>query len=170
MIPAPIRAGGYTVFTVGLWAIGLPTILARQPSGGFVVELRGQVSVGFGVALVIAGAWVVNRAATQLAENGVGVFSVAPGPMLVTDGWYGRLRNPIDVGIVVVSIGAAVALDLPRVWILPVAALVNGVVGAGFYEDRRLLEAFGDEFREYRQRVRKWIPGPRRQAPGSSQP
>ncbi|MEX2322888.1 MAG: hypothetical protein WEA29_03865 [Acidimicrobiia bacterium] len=158
MIPASIRAGGYTVFAVGLWAVGLPAILARQPSGGFVVAWRGPVLVGFGVALVVGGACVVNRAATQLASSGVGVFSVAPGPVLVTDRWYGRLRNPIDAGVVLLGLGAAVALDLPRVWIIPVAAVVNGVVGAGFYEDRRLLEAFGDDFREYRDRVGKWIP------------
>ncbi|HUG74957.1 MAG TPA: methyltransferase [Acidimicrobiia bacterium] len=158
MIPASIRAGSYTVFVVGLWAVGLPAILARQPAGGFFLSWRGPVLVGFGVALVVAGALVVNRAATQLAGRGVGLFSVAPGPVLVTDGWYGRLRNPIDVGILLVALGAAVALDLSRVWIIPMAAVVNGVAGAGFYEDRRLLEAFGDEFRDYRDRVRKWIP------------
>jgi protein-S-isoprenylcysteine O-methyltransferase Ste14 len=160
VIPAPIRAGGYTVFAVGLWAVGLPAILARRPSGGFVLAWRAPVLVGLGVALIVGGAWVVNRAATQLAGGGVGVFSVAPGPVLVTDRWYRRLRNPIDVGSVVVGLGAAVALDLPRVWIIPMAAVVNGVVGAGFYEDRRLLESFGDEFREYRERVKKWIPKP----------
>jgi protein-S-isoprenylcysteine O-methyltransferase Ste14 len=158
VIPAPIRAGGYTVFVVGLWAVGLPAVLARRPAGGFVVSWRAPVLVGLGVALVVGGAWVVNRSAAQLADRGVGVFSVAPGPVLVTDDWYGRLRNPIDVGILLVGLGAAVSLDLPRVWIIPMAAVVSGVVGAGFYEDRRLLESFGDEFREYRDRVRKWIP------------
>lgn len=158
MTPAPVRAGGYTVFAVALWAVGLPALLARQPAGGFDVAWRHPLLVGCGIAVVAVGAWVVNRAAAQLAARGVGVFSVAPGPVLVTDGWYARLRNPIDVGIVLLGIGAALALDLPRVWIIPVAAVVNGAVGAGLYEDRRLLESFGDEFREYRGRVRKWVP------------
>jgi protein-S-isoprenylcysteine O-methyltransferase Ste14 len=168
VIGASLRAGGYTVFTVGLWAVGLPAILARQPSGGFVVSLRSPLLVGFGMALVVGGGWVVLRAAAQLASRGVGVFSVAPGPVLVTDRWYSRVRNPIDIAIVSIGIGVALAVDLPRVWIIPVAAVVNGAVGAGLYEDRRLLEAFGDEFREYRERVRKWVPGSRLQAPGSS--
>jgi protein-S-isoprenylcysteine O-methyltransferase Ste14 len=78
--------------------------------------------------------------------------------VLVTDGWYGRVRNPIDAGTTLMALWSLAAFDVVLMWVVPGAALINFTVGAGLYEDRRLFEEFGDEFTAYRRRVPKWIP------------
>jgi protein-S-isoprenylcysteine O-methyltransferase Ste14 len=84
----------------------------------------------------------------------------------VTDGVYGWVRNPIEMGTVVIAMSSVVALDLELGWVIPAAALVWAIGGIGPYEDRLLLEEFGEEFSTYRKAVRKWIP--RRRAESSS--
>jgi protein-S-isoprenylcysteine O-methyltransferase Ste14 len=108
--------------------------------------------------VVAAGAALVHLAGRQLVRSRVGLFGVSPGPHLVTTGWYARTRNPMDVGTVAVALGAWLILAVPLMWVVPLAAVVNFVVGVGLYEDRRLLEEFGEEYEEYRARVGKWIP------------
>lgn len=154
----PLPAWVFTVTTVLLWGAVLPAILARDPSGSFVVAWRGPAGGAVATALLVVGVTLIHRPGRQLAAAGVGVFGVVPGPVLVTSGWYGRVRNPIDVGATCVALAASAALAVPLIWVVPAAALVNFTVGAGLYEDRRLLEEFGDEFVGYRERVRKWVP------------
>ena len=76
---------------------------------------------------------------------------------LVTTGVFARSRNPMYLGLLLFLIGFALqvnivggvpllflfALYLNRFQILP--------------EERALAEKFGDEFREYSKKVRKWI-------------
>jgi protein-S-isoprenylcysteine O-methyltransferase Ste14 len=89
---------------------------------------------------------------------GVKMLGVQPGPVLVTDGWYRRLRHPQHVGIGLVSLAPALAIDLAAMWVTPVAAAVWLIAGLEPLEDRRLMEQFGAEFVAYRKAVPRWIP------------
>jgi protein-S-isoprenylcysteine O-methyltransferase Ste14 len=154
----PLPPVVHTVVTLLLWGVALPAVLARDRSGSFEVVWRGPAWVIAGVLLAGIGAFLLHLPARQLTRAGVGVFGVVPGPALVTSGWYRRVRNPMDIGATLVAVGAWAALAVPLMWVVPAAAAVNFGVGVGLYEDRRLVEEFGDEFAEYRRRVRKWIP------------
>ncbi len=119
---------------------------------------QGGGLVIVGAVLLVAGTALVLSSAERLAASGAPLFGVRPGPRLVGDGWYARIRNPIDVGTTMISFAALAAVAVELMWVVPMAALVNFTVGAGLYEDRRLLESFGDDFEEYRARVPKWLP------------
>jgi len=147
----------YVVFVGLFWAVALPAVLVADAAvTGF--PWRGVLEVSGAVLLLGVGLVLINAGAGALADGGVGPFGVRPGGRLITDGVYGRIRNPIEVGTVVVALAAWLALDLALAWVIPVGALVSSVAGVGPYEDRLLLETFADEFKAYRSSVPKWLP------------
>jgi protein-S-isoprenylcysteine O-methyltransferase Ste14 len=80
-----------------------------------------------------------------------------PSTTIVTDGPFRRTRNPGYIALTLVYIG--VSLRTNRRWplvLLPavIAALDRGVVRR---EERYLRDRFGDDYREYERRVRRWL-------------
>lgn len=149
----------YVVFATALWMIVLPGILVLDSGTG--VQWRSSAHLVAGLGLAAFGVGVVTTGARHLADAGIGLFGVRPGHRLVVDGPYAIIRNPIDMGTSLIAVAVWVALDLTLIWVIPVAALVSFVGGVGPYEDRVLVEEFGEEFREYRRVVRKWVPSRR---------
>ncbi len=76
---------------------------------------------------------------------------------LVTDGPYRFSRNPIYISHVALTI--AIGLMLRSFWILALTpALVFGLVKLSIEpEERHLASKFGEEFRAYAARVRRWL-------------
>ena len=76
---------------------------------------------------------------------------------LITDGVFKITRNPMYLGMILILLGVAMLLGsaAPFVVILVLAALLDLVFIAP--EEQNLDVTFGDRFREYRRRVRKWI-------------
>ena len=76
---------------------------------------------------------------------------------LVVDGIYRRTRNPLYLGTTLVYLGLGVAagslwasgLVVPLLWVINV-----GVVAR---EERYLERKFGDAYRAYKARVRRWV-------------
>lgn len=159
--PGPRRHLPYVIFTFALWMVVLPGVLVLDAGGR--PPWRGPVGVSIAILIAVGGLRLIVAGSRRLARAGVQLFGVRPGPVLVTDDLYGRLRNPIDVGATLLAFASWLALDLALGWVVPAAALVSFVAGAGPYEDRLLLEEFEDEFRAYRRSVPKWWP--RRTAP-----
>jgi len=146
----------YLVVTAVLWLVALPVALVLDGERG--LQWRGLGLVATAVALAAAGLVLIDRGAGRLSRAGIGLFGIAPGVRLVTDGIYGAVRNPIDIGTCLLSLSVWLALDVASMWLIPAGAIVWIVGGSGPYEDRRLLEVFGDEFDAYRSQVRKWVP------------
>jgi protein-S-isoprenylcysteine O-methyltransferase Ste14 len=151
-------AGGFTLFTVALWAGALPAALLVDDDGVFRLTWRPVPLVVLGGVVLLAGSALVLAAGRQLSRAGGRLLGVRPGTVLLTDGWYGMVRNPQHVGTALVALAPAVALEPRLVWMIPLVAAVWLVVGLEPLEDRRLLEAFGDDFRKYRAAVRAWLP------------
>jgi protein-S-isoprenylcysteine O-methyltransferase Ste14 len=107
---------------------------------------------------LVAGVVICQQAGMRLADAGSPVFGMRPAKELVTDGWFGYVRNPQDVGTLLMTIGPAMAIDLRAMWALPVVAVVYYAIGIELLEDYFMLRAFDDDFEDYRRRVRKWIP------------
>ena len=100
-----------------------------------------------------------------LAAAGIGNFSRARTPVptvestrtLVTSGIHGWTRNPIYLGMFLLYCGIGVAGHSPWTLILalPVALTIRyGVVAR---EEAYLERRFGDAYRDYRTRVRRWL-------------
>lgn len=89
--------------------------------------------------------------------GGAGGVSRGLPDRLVKHGPYALTRNPMYLGHLIFSLGLALASRSPIAIILALGRLVYFVRRVDLDEDR-LERSFGDEYRDYRRRVRRWIP------------
>ncbi len=80
-----------------------------------------------------------------------------PTTAIVDRGPYRRSRNPMYLAMLLFYVGLACFFGL--VWPLVLAPALVWVMSATIIarEERYLEDKFGDEFRRYRARVRRWI-------------
>lgn len=93
----------------------------------------------------------------RFRKAGTNVPTTLPVTALVVDGPYRYSRNPIYVGLTLLYAGIGVAAD--NLWalglLLPVLAVMRyGVIAR---EERYLEDKFGDAYRRYKARVRRWL-------------
>ena len=103
-----------------------------------------------GVALFGAGIRNFSRAATPVPTN-------EPVRALVTTGIHGWTRNPIYLGMFLVYGGIGVAARSPSMLILTLPLAITIRYGVVAREDAYLERRFGDAYRDYKARVRRWL-------------
>ena len=76
---------------------------------------------------------------------------------IVTDGPYRFTRNPMYVGMTLLYAGVAVATGV--IWALATLLVVLVIIRRHVIarEEKYLMAKFGDSYREYQSRVRRWI-------------
>ncbi len=76
---------------------------------------------------------------------------------IITTGVYGFSRNPIYCSFVLV--GASVAFAVNSLWVVLSQVLLVVILNKLVIqkEERYLEQKFGDEYRAYKERVRRWI-------------
>jgi len=102
-----------------------------------------------GSVLVVVGVAFIGVARFQLGKS----FSIRPQAReLVTHGLYSKIRNPIYVFGSTIILGLILVLQKPVLWV-GLAAVVAVQTIRARHEARVLEEAFGDSYREYRQKT-----------------
>ena len=121
---------------------------------------RGQLA-----CLVPVDGWVLFITPTFVALFAVRTFRQHHTPVdprgevatIVANGPFRYTRNPMYLSLLVLFVGGTLAFQLPwaAVLVLPVfLALHFGVI---LPEEKYLDNAFGEPYRSYRQRVRRWL-------------
>jgi protein-S-isoprenylcysteine O-methyltransferase Ste14 len=87
-----------------------------------------------------------------------GLVAIQPGHTLVTNGIYGVVRNPSYLGMLVSSLGWALAFR-SGAGVLLAALLIPPLVGRMRAEEKLLRAHFGSEFDAYCARTPRLIPG-----------
>ncbi len=110
-----------------------------------------------GWPLVVAGVLLLAWSVRTMSRAGVDPDPNEPTIAIVTTGPYALSRNPIYVSFNVVYVGITFMVN--PVWpiaVLPVgiALLYYGVIAR---DESYLERVFGDEYRQYKARVRRWI-------------
>ena len=119
-----------------------PINLFQLPLNGHVIGWP-LIAVGIGICV-----WSVIEAKEM---------NIANPNKLLTSGPYGLSRNPMYVGWALIHMGISFAAN--SVWmviLLPIAILYIYFVDIR-KEERILNERFGDEFRQYRNKVRRYF-------------
>ena len=127
------------------WRMPLPFMPAAAPVGW----VGGAV---FAIALALV-AWAI----ATLTRAGSNVPTSMPTTTIVDAGPYRFTRNPIYLGMFLGLVGLAIVFD--SLWLLvalmPFALVIRyGVVAR---EEAYLERKFGDVYRRYRSRVRRWL-------------
>ena len=115
-----------------------------------MVQVLGAALVGSGLVVTV---WAVMTMVRGGASPDASRLSAA----LVTRGPFRFSRNPMYLGGVLIYAGGGLLLN--SLWIVLLAAVVvAGITQAIIVRDERLLEKrFGDEYRTYHARVRRWL-------------
>jgi len=156
-----LRAWVYMGVVGGGWLLVLPAALLALEHGRLIVELRGPLALLGGSALLAAGACLALAAGYYLIVHGRGTpLPLDPPIHLVTSGPYAYVRNPQAIGMVVMTAGEIVAVHSRLLWtLLPLTLLYLALVGA--WEERQLAARHGEQYMQYKRRVRKWLPNAR---------
>lgn len=115
------------------------------------------VFLAIGVALCVIGAWLVAQALRGFRAAHTSVVPVRPTTALVMRGPYRYTRNPMYLGLALVSAGIALAANAlwPLLFLPFVIAVINRKVIVR--EEKYLSRKFGGEYEVYRRRTRRWI-------------
>jgi protein-S-isoprenylcysteine O-methyltransferase Ste14 len=118
--------------------------------GGEGMRWTGVLLYAVGGALRIAPVFA-------LGERFSGLVAIQPGHELVTDGLYRRIRNPSYLGLLISTLGWALAFR-SLVGVLLTALLVVPLVARMRSEEALLGERFGEAYAAYRGRSWRLVP------------
>jgi len=139
-------------FVLGLW-IERHRPLAFVPSRSglrWLPETAGLLAFVACILFLFGAMATFRRERTTVLPN-------RPASTLATGGPYRFTRNPMYVGMALLYIGLALVLN--TVWPLVFLPLVLFIIDAAVIrrEERYLISAFGEEYRSYCSRVRRWL-------------
>lgn len=156
------RRGPREIFVLALAWIGsmiLPLLWVFTPLLAVAdYPLRPTVFAS-GVVIAIMGLWLLRRSHVELGKNWSISLDLREGHQLVTSGLYRYVRHPMYTAIFLYAI--AQALVVPN-WIAGpanlAAFLVLFAVRVGS-EEQMMVDKFGDQYRDYRAKTKRLIPG-----------
>jgi len=151
------RANRWVLIAFGLIGILAAYLPAYTDRKGFWI-LDGDTIRWLGVALFAAGGLLRIWPVFVLGRRFSGLVAIQPGHSLVTSGVYGIIRHPSYLGLLVNSLGWALAFR-SGVGILLTALLIPPLLARLHAEERLLRTQFGDEYDAYRSRTSRLIPG-----------
>lgn len=157
IVPATLERSLYVWIGSALFAT---TCLAWQRIPGLLYDGRGAGAVaGFGAQLL--GVYLTLRAASVIDVLELAGIAQAMGwpvaPRFKVIGPYHVVRHPIYLGWVLMTFGSP-TMTATRLVFAIVSTLYLAI--AIPFEERSLVEVFGDEYRRYQQRVRwRMLPG-----------
>ena len=133
-----------------LCGIGLEKLRALPMPFGLNERLYGAIVIALAFALAL---WAL----IEFFREGTDVRPDKPDSVLLTGGPYRYSRNPLYIVLTLVQITAAIWLD--NLWVLlltPVSVIV--ITHYAIRREEQYLERlFGQDYLDYRRRVRRWL-------------
>jgi protein-S-isoprenylcysteine O-methyltransferase Ste14 len=146
IVRPPIALGVAVIAGLALnWLVPLPFVPASLPAGWLGAAV-------FVLALALF-AWAV----VTMTRAGSNVPTSLPTTAIVDSGPYGVTRNPIYLSMFLALTGLGIAFD--NLWLLMMLMLFALVIRYGVVarEEAYLERKFGDVYRSYHSRVRRWL-------------
>ncbi|MHA7871736.1 MAG: methyltransferase family protein [Hyphococcus sp.] len=142
-----------------------PTVFFSALIIGFVIRIFAGgwlplpeiIGEALGGILLVAAFVLAVMSISAFAESGETLQPATPSFQLLTGGAYQRTRNPIYLAMVL--FGAGFGLATLNLWMI-LMAVAAGVLFNYFVipqEEDYLARRFGEEYNDYRRKVRRWI-------------
>jgi len=139
---------------IGLASAYLPAYSDRTE----LWTLDGDAVRWIGVTLFAAGGLLRLWPVLVLGRRFSGLVAIQPGHTLVTGGVYGVIRHPSYLGMLIGTLGWALAFR-SLIGVLLAALLIAPLIARIEAEERLLRSHFGAEYDDYRARTWRLIPG-----------
>src|ERR1700688_3982119 len=146
-VPPPIVA---LLIGAMMWGVARWSPLPEGES-----PLRVAISGGLaclGILALVLGMLAFRRAKTTINPVNIGAAS-----SIVTSGVYRYTRNPMYVGFALMLVGWAVHMAVPLTLAGPAVFILFIARFQIIPEERVLTSKFGEEYRKYQERVRRWL-------------
>jgi protein-S-isoprenylcysteine O-methyltransferase Ste14 len=145
MVRPPLLYGAaFIVVLVLRWFWPLPIL------GQGVALWLGVVLLALGLAIVIPGRQALQAAGTNINPS-------LPATAIVTSGPFRFSRNPLYVGLTLLYLGLTLAANAWWGIVLLVPILLIMHWGVVLREERYLEQKFGESYRQYRSKVRRYL-------------
>lgn len=143
-----------------------PLIFIGMLIGGLVLDrfvVSSTIGVGadsryvVGGPVALAGASAIALALNLFRRAGTRPEPWQPSSAIVEIGLYRFTRNPMYLGMALIYAGAAIMLDsaVSLLLLIPLLFVIQrGVIGR---EEAYLEQKFGEPYRQYKSRVRRWL-------------
>jgi protein-S-isoprenylcysteine O-methyltransferase Ste14 len=112
--------------------------------------------LGIGLAVFVLGLALAVWARVYLGRNWGMPMSQRAGPELVTTGPYGRIRHPIYSGIILGTVGTAIAVS--PYWLYAAAILSGYFLFSAVIEEHTMARLFPAAYLPYRRATRMLVP------------
>jgi protein-S-isoprenylcysteine O-methyltransferase Ste14 len=148
MVPPPVLLMGTLIVSLRLnraWPRRFHPVGAHA-----LFQLAGFFAMGAAAALVVSAAFFFLRHRTTLSPGG-------RAGALIVDGPFRLSRNPMYLGMTLLYLG--ITLSIGAAWPLLLLPLPLWVINQRIipFEEQTLDLIFGDTYRAYQRRVRRWI-------------
>jgi protein-S-isoprenylcysteine O-methyltransferase Ste14 len=110
-----------------------------------------------GLLLIVAGFVVGIPAANRFHRIGTNIRTFNEPGQLVTEGAFRYTRNPMYLGFSLMLLGLAIVFPVLTSFIVVIAFVVITDRWYIRFEEAAMERKFGDAYREYKSRVRRWL-------------
>ncbi|HXV22881.1 MAG TPA: isoprenylcysteine carboxylmethyltransferase family protein [Alphaproteobacteria bacterium] len=124
---------------------------------GWFEGLGDPLHYGLGGVLVVAGVVLLISAMIEFRRAGTAIPPWEPATALVTTGAYRFSRNPIYLAMTAICLGLALLFAASWALVLLIPTLAALHVWVIRREEAYLDRRFGEAYRQYRTRVRRWV-------------
>ncbi len=159
MVSLFIRNLVFTILQPGIVAGLIPYwILGNNVNDIFVQHLLHRGLHYSGAIIFVIGFVIMLWCIISFAVQGGGTLSpVDPTKRLVVAGFYKFSRNPMYVGVILILIGEAIFFQSVDLWIYSLFVFIVFNIFTILVEEPRLRKDFGEEYKRYCKKVRRWI-------------
>ena len=145
-LPPPLWALAYVAIAYGLSRFAGEDLIPYLPGVPFAVVL-----IVAGVALSVSAALLFRQEGTELNP------ASATNQKLVMSGPFRFTRNPMYLGLVLVTLGIAFWVGAWPMFLAPIATFATANWAHIPFEEAKMRRQFSSDFEGYTRKVRRWI-------------
>ncbi len=117
----------------------------------------GRIGLYVGLALIVVSVIIAVLARRQFLKGGTSLRVEVPSTAILSTGPYRFSRNPLYLTLAMLQVGIGLALGFAWIVVMVVPAILVTRFGVIAREERYLERKFGEEYLNYKNRVRRWF-------------
>jgi protein-S-isoprenylcysteine O-methyltransferase Ste14 len=141
-----------------------PVIFAASILTGYGIHALWPLAMPFGlhgktvaIALLVPALVMTGLCLREFYRAKTDVRPDRPDTALITTGPYSLSRNPLYLVLVIIQLMVAAGMNMAWIALMSIASVIFITRYAIAREERYLEQLFGQDYRDYRARVRRWI-------------